>query len=118
MTGAATFAAAGMDSSVGRGGGGALGASSLDGLVLQELIGRGSFGRVYRAAWRGTTVAVKTIVLPAAMSSDEKREKMVGGSGYAHTRHGRVLQCGCPRWVWLEAAALWCCCVVPWWLGS
>jgi hypothetical protein len=32
---------------------------------------------VYKGLWKGTVVAVKTIVLPAAMSGQEKREKMV-----------------------------------------
>lgn len=32
--------------------------------------------QVYKGLWKGTVVAVKTIVLPAAMSGQEKREKM------------------------------------------
>jgi hypothetical protein len=31
---------------------------------------------VYKGLWKGTVVAVKTIVLPAVMSGQEKREKM------------------------------------------
>ena len=34
------------------------------------------FGKVYKGLWRGTVVAVKTMVLPANMSGAEKREKM------------------------------------------
>ena len=33
-------------------------------------------GKVYKAIWRGTTVAVKTMILPATMSGAEKRERM------------------------------------------
>jgi hypothetical protein len=36
------------------------------------------FGKVYKGLWRGTVVAVKTMVMPANMSGAEKREKMVG----------------------------------------
>jgi hypothetical protein len=32
--------------------------------------------KVYKGLWRGTTVAVKTMILPANMSGAEKREKM------------------------------------------
>jgi hypothetical protein len=32
--------------------------------------------QVWRGLWRGSTVAVKTMVLPAQMSGAEKRERM------------------------------------------
>ena len=35
--------------------------AAVPGLQLQELIGRGAFGSVYRAVWRGMQVAVKVL---------------------------------------------------------
>jgi hypothetical protein len=34
------------------------------------------WAQVFRGYWKGTLVAVKTMVFPAAMSGKEKREKM------------------------------------------
>jgi hypothetical protein len=48
--------------------------------------------KVFKGLWRGTTVAVKTMILPANMSGAEKREKMV-----RHTpQRGRPHFCLCP----------------------
>jgi uncharacterized protein YjbI with pentapeptide repeats len=45
-------------------------------IELHQVIGEGSYGKVYRGLWRGTLVAIKMMVLPAHMSGQEKREKM------------------------------------------
>ncbi|KAG1662464.1 hypothetical protein FOA52_009672 [Chlamydomonas sp. UWO 241] len=47
------------------------------GLTLQEMLGEGSFGRVYRGTWRGVEVAVKMMLFPLSMGGAEKREKML-----------------------------------------
>eukprot|EP00775_Hariotina_reticulata_P003854 gene3854-4111_t len=52
------------------------GASGVDELQLLELMDEGSYGKVFKGLWRGSTVAVKTMVLPAKMSGAEKRERM------------------------------------------
>jgi serine/threonine protein kinase len=46
-------------------------------LQVEALLGEGAFGKVYLGSWRGTQVAVKTIVLPANMSGAAKHERMV-----------------------------------------
>ena len=42
-----------------------------------EILGEGTFGKVCKGLWRGTEVAVKTMILPSNMTGAEKREKMV-----------------------------------------
>lgn len=67
------------------------GDSGPEGVVLEELLGTGSYGRVYRALWHGSTVAVKSMLLPASMSGRERREKMVGeGPGHLGHHMGQV----------------------------
>lgn len=66
------------------------------------------FGKVYKGVWRGSVVAVKAIILPAALSNDEKREKMVGGR-----LNTGVAGCGCMELTWrvlgVGRAALYTC---------
>ncbi|KAG2438990.1 hypothetical protein HYH02_010781 [Chlamydomonas schloesseri] len=47
-----------------------------DPIQVFEILGAGAFGKVQRGLWRGTVVAVKTMILPANMTGQEKREKM------------------------------------------
>ncbi|GLC49284.1 hypothetical protein PLESTB_000202400 [Pleodorina starrii] len=51
-------------------------ASVEDPIQVFEVLGAGAFGKVQRGLWRGTVVAVKTMILPANMTGQEKREKM------------------------------------------
>ena len=51
-------------------------AQDLESIQTVELLGEGNFGKVHKGLWRGTVVAVKTMILPANMSGQEKREKM------------------------------------------
>ena len=53
-----------------------MGGNDQDEMEVMELLGSGSFGKVYRGLWRGSQVAIKTILLPANMSGMAKREKM------------------------------------------
>ncbi|GIL61309.1 hypothetical protein Vafri_15698 [Volvox africanus] len=51
-------------------------ASLDDNIQVSEVLGTGAFGKVQKGLWRGTVVAVKTMILPANMTGQEKREKM------------------------------------------
>ena len=45
-------------------------------LEIIEMMGEGAFGKVFRGLWRGTPVAVKTMVLFGDLHGQEKRERM------------------------------------------
>jgi serine/threonine protein kinase len=47
-----------------------------DQIQCMELLGEGTYGKVWKGLWKGSVVAVKTMLLPANMSGAEKREKM------------------------------------------
>ncbi|KAG2500643.1 hypothetical protein HYH03_001410 [Edaphochlamys debaryana] len=47
-----------------------------DPIQVFEVLGEGAFGKVQKGLWRGTVVAVKTMILPANMTGQQKREKM------------------------------------------
>lgn len=53
--------------------------------------------QVYKGLWKGSIVAVKTIVLPAAMSGQEKREKMaiMEAAISSALSHPNIMQVGC-----------------------
>ncbi|GAX80144.1 hypothetical protein CEUSTIGMA_g7582.t1 [Chlamydomonas eustigma] len=52
------------------------GAPELDDIELMELMGEGSYGKVFRGKWKGHEVAVKSMVLPIKLSGAEHRERM------------------------------------------
>jgi hypothetical protein len=62
-------------------------------LVLEGLLGEGSYGKVFRATWKGTVVAVKVMVLPSYMSGEP----------------GGLLRLGC-RGCWAPGLLLPGCC--------
>jgi serine/threonine protein kinase len=47
-----------------------------DELVLEAVLGEGTFGKVFRGYWRGTLVAVKVMRLLGNLSGKEKRDRM------------------------------------------
>ena len=80
-------------------------------IVLRDVIGEGSFGRVWSASWQSSEVAVKEFVLAqaafagGAMHRRDIIEEIVGEAGImAYLRHPKVLQLyGCA----LTAQAIW-----------
>ncbi|GAX74261.1 hypothetical protein CEUSTIGMA_g1710.t1 [Chlamydomonas eustigma] len=50
--------------------------SSGGNIQLLELLGQGTFGKVFQGIWRGTIVAVKSMVMSSQMNGAEKRERM------------------------------------------
>lgn len=80
-------------------------------IVLHEVIGEGSFGRVWSATWQTSAVAVKEFVLAQAacaggsMHRHDIIEEIVGEAGImAYLRHPKILQLyGCS----LTAQAIW-----------
>ena len=51
-------------------------APGADAIVVYECLGEGAFGKVHRGIWRGTEVAIKSMILPGNMPGQEKRERM------------------------------------------
>ena len=58
------------------GGGGGTWRQGQEDIVLGEVLGAGTFGRVFKATWKGSMVAVKRMLFPAGMSGAAKRERM------------------------------------------
>jgi len=50
--------------------------NSTSDIEIKEALSEGAYGKVYRALWQGTEVALKTALLPSGMSGAERREKM------------------------------------------
>ena len=46
-----------------------------DDFVITKVLGEGGNGKVYKGIWKGTEVAIKSIMLPAHMSG-KTRERM------------------------------------------
>ncbi|KAG5857854.1 hypothetical protein ANANG_G00023820 [Anguilla anguilla] len=61
-------------------------------LTLEEIIGVGGFGKVYRALWRGTEVAVVARARPGRGGGPDAGERAAGGQALRHAappqRHG------------------------------
>ncbi|PNH11708.1 Serine/threonine-protein kinase ULK2 [Tetrabaena socialis] len=60
-------------------------------LEVRAVLGRGSFGVVYSGVWRGLPVAVKTVIVPAAVAGGGGLDG-VDGDKNAHTRQRTVLE--------------------------
>ncbi|GAX73536.1 hypothetical protein CEUSTIGMA_g987.t1 [Chlamydomonas eustigma] len=46
------------------------------GLEVMEMIGEGSYGKVFKGRWKGREVAVKSVTLPSNMSGKERHRQM------------------------------------------
>eukprot|EP00878_Enallax_costatus_P002645 GHUV01002830.1.p1 GENE.GHUV01002830.1~~GHUV01002830.1.p1 ORF type:complete len:787 (+),score=114.21 GHUV01002830.1:311-2362(+) len=65
-------------------------ASSPDGIVLNVLLGAGSFGRVYAGTWQGNPVAVK-IITHSSADDDRIKQELVLSLSFDHPNLVRAL---------------------------
>ena len=47
-----------------------------DDVTALEVLGEGSYGKVFKGTWRGTEVAIKSMALPSESSSSERNERL------------------------------------------
>lgn len=63
-------------------------------LQLLQLVGQGTYGKVYKGLWKGTLVAVKVLLLPSGLSGLQRREQMavMEAAISSSLRHPNIVQ--------------------------